>query len=359
MLFFLSKGYFFSRTPDQASNRQPQARRSDAAGAGVVQVECSCRGTGNCLREIDATLENLIPIILLHEADEQKGGAPLAQLQSDCPDDRSSATNRRAMIFTPTRPVIPWHRAREFKLVTLKMIVSAMLRQQGRTRHEIREERAAHEQNLTNIRASVNLQRGSSRCSAAASSSLSLTPSFLRRKSSEGTAVGPAASAEISATAVAAMGQHGCGETAFDTSAPPKFDPSMTPKSPRNRFASCTLPSMRNTAGGVAPGVAVGPKTVVHGDLRRASTASSTADKARRRSSVPEEPEEPPLGSDLYVPGEAILHGSSSAASRKLGSWRGGSRLHQPVPVVSVSGLRPQMDGYPPRLHFPCDTLDR
>ena len=92
MLFFLSKGYFFSR---------------------------------NCRKEIEATLAHRSPIILLHEADINRGGLPLAQCQADCPDAWLTS------IFAPRRPVIPWMRIKEFKLVSLKMIVSSMLHHQS------------------------------------------------------------------------------------------------------------------------------------------------------------------------------------------------------------------------------------
>ena len=52
MLIFLSKGYFFS---------------------------------GNCKKEIQATLKTGNPIILLHETDPNRGGASIDQLTRDCP----------------------------------------------------------------------------------------------------------------------------------------------------------------------------------------------------------------------------------------------------------------------------------
>ena len=88
MLFFLSRGYFFS---------------------------------ANCKKEIKATLDNRNPIILLHEVDPNRGGMALEQVKADCPDDW------RDGIFSGDRPVIQWHRIRDFKLESLKMIVSSML----------------------------------------------------------------------------------------------------------------------------------------------------------------------------------------------------------------------------------------
>ena len=88
MLIFLSKGYFFS---------------------------------GNCKKEIIATLKVGNPIILLHETDPMRGGASVEQLTKDCPDEMVGG------IFGQQLPIIPWLRVKEYKLISLKMIVSSML----------------------------------------------------------------------------------------------------------------------------------------------------------------------------------------------------------------------------------------
>ena len=64
--------------------------------------------------------------MLLHETDSNRGGAPMDQMLADCPDDW------REEIFVSRRPVIPWLRVKEFKIVTLKMIVSSMLLHQSK-----------------------------------------------------------------------------------------------------------------------------------------------------------------------------------------------------------------------------------
>jgi hypothetical protein len=64
--------------------------------------------------------------MLLHETDPARGGAPIEQLQADCPDDW------RSDIFVPYRPIIPWLRVKDFKVVSLKMIVSSMLQHQSK-----------------------------------------------------------------------------------------------------------------------------------------------------------------------------------------------------------------------------------
>ena len=64
------------------------------------------------------------PIILLHEADTKRGGAPLAQLRGECPEDL------RDPVFLDgdgQREVILWLRVQAFQLVSLKKIASALL----------------------------------------------------------------------------------------------------------------------------------------------------------------------------------------------------------------------------------------
>ena len=95
MLFFLSKGYFAS---------------------------------GNCKKEITFTLANENPIILLHETDPDRGGVPISQIHADC--DAASQGEWLDRIFVPRRPVIPFHRVKEFKIISLKMIVASLLQHQ-------------------------------------------------------------------------------------------------------------------------------------------------------------------------------------------------------------------------------------
>jgi len=88
MLFFLSKKYFGSR---------------------------------NCLREIQASLSHSKPIVLVHEQQEDKGGAPLEALKAECRTDEM-----RAAIFSGHTP-IAWHRISHFQNLTLKLIATKML----------------------------------------------------------------------------------------------------------------------------------------------------------------------------------------------------------------------------------------
>jgi hypothetical protein len=96
VLVFLSRGYFFSH---------------------------------NCKRELAATIQFQKPIILLHEADTHRGGAPLAQLMQECFDDPRTR-QYRDHIFE-NREVILWLRVKEFQLISLKKIVLALLQDSG------------------------------------------------------------------------------------------------------------------------------------------------------------------------------------------------------------------------------------
>ena len=89
IMFFLSKGYFLSR---------------------------------NCLREVVATIEKKKPIVLVHEADPDKGGAPLEVLSTkECPPDL------RPHVFPERREVTVWHRIADFQLVSLLEIACGMM----------------------------------------------------------------------------------------------------------------------------------------------------------------------------------------------------------------------------------------
>jgi hypothetical protein len=89
MLFFLSKGYMQSR---------------------------------NCLREIRVSLALKKPIILVHEADEARGGAPLRYfMDQECSPDLHDAIFR-------DREVTEWHRIKAFQMASLKAICVHVLR---------------------------------------------------------------------------------------------------------------------------------------------------------------------------------------------------------------------------------------
>ena len=70
----------------------------------------------NCLREVRAALETGKPLVLVHEADPDKGGGTLAKLRSECPEELQAA------IFDAGWPMVVWHRIEAFQHVSLKVI---------------------------------------------------------------------------------------------------------------------------------------------------------------------------------------------------------------------------------------------
>ncbi|EOD11084.1 hypothetical protein EMIHUDRAFT_214887 [Emiliania huxleyi CCMP1516] len=79
----------------------------------------------NCLREIRAALEMGKPLVLVHEADPNKGGGTLAELRSECPE----VEELQAAIFEAGWPMVVWHRIEDFQHVSLKVIAEALLLQ--------------------------------------------------------------------------------------------------------------------------------------------------------------------------------------------------------------------------------------
>ena len=89
MLVFLSKGYFHS---------------------------------ANCRRELTcATRQEKLALVLVHEADESKGGALLDTLRNDCTSQQCDTQ----AIFCGDREIITWHRVAAFQLLSLKRIAQA------------------------------------------------------------------------------------------------------------------------------------------------------------------------------------------------------------------------------------------
>ena len=88
MLFFLSKHYFTSR---------------------------------NCLREVKATIDEKLPLVLVHEQQEEKGGGPLEMMRAECRKEM------RPYVFDERAP-ITWHRISHYQNLTLKLIATEMLR---------------------------------------------------------------------------------------------------------------------------------------------------------------------------------------------------------------------------------------
>jgi hypothetical protein len=64
-----------------------------------------------------------LPLILLHDGDPKKHGAPLAELHAVC------AEEHRSYVFGEgdARPVIPWHRVGAYQLISLKQVAVKLL----------------------------------------------------------------------------------------------------------------------------------------------------------------------------------------------------------------------------------------
>jgi len=87
ILIFLSRGYFKSR---------------------------------NCLREARSSMEKQKPLVLVHEADGNKGGLSMEDVRQDCPADLAD-------FVLSDRAPIRWHRVKEYQSVCLKQIALATL----------------------------------------------------------------------------------------------------------------------------------------------------------------------------------------------------------------------------------------
>ena len=125
ILFFLSCGYFRSK----ARSRRP-VPRSGSSGSQRTRVCCAPRHSPrltarllachqNCLREIRSSLEQSKPIVLVQEADPDKGGGTLQALRGECPDDLQQDIFEQGWTHTV------WMRIEEYQRVSLKTIAEA------------------------------------------------------------------------------------------------------------------------------------------------------------------------------------------------------------------------------------------
>ena len=109
VLFFLSQGYFRSKArlflpPRLLPHSGLTSRLSRAQ---------------TCLREVRSSLEKDKPLVLVQEADPEKGGGTLQALRDECPEDLQPA------IFDNDWPLTIWYRIDEFQLISLKIIAEA------------------------------------------------------------------------------------------------------------------------------------------------------------------------------------------------------------------------------------------
>ena len=89
ILIFLSKGYFFS---------------------------------ANCIRELKQSWRRKKELCPVHEVTASHGGEPLERLAEQCPEQY-----RDWLFEEHSRRIVPWHRIKDFQLVTLKLIAASML----------------------------------------------------------------------------------------------------------------------------------------------------------------------------------------------------------------------------------------
>ena len=68
----------------------------------------------NRLRELRTARENRLPLILVHDTELQKNGAPLDELKSACPAELHDYVFGQAQ--GEARQIIPWHRVTEFQV---------------------------------------------------------------------------------------------------------------------------------------------------------------------------------------------------------------------------------------------------
>jgi len=126
ILFFLSRGYFRS----QARSRRRPVPPSGSFGSQRTRVCCNPRHSPrltarllachqNCLREIRSSLEQSKPLVLVQEADPDKGGGTLQALRGECPDDLQQDIFEQGWTHTV------WMRIEEYQRVSLKTIAEA------------------------------------------------------------------------------------------------------------------------------------------------------------------------------------------------------------------------------------------
>ena len=62
----------------------------------------------NCLREVEATVDKIKPLMLTHEVEVPKGGGPLEEIKAELDDDRL-----KEAVFSEGRQITIWYRIAE------------------------------------------------------------------------------------------------------------------------------------------------------------------------------------------------------------------------------------------------------
>lgn len=86
----------------------------------------------NCHREVVATFVQHKSMVMVHEPDAARGGAPLLTLRAEFMkhvphDDPATAAAHATAIFDEPDNLIPWYRASDFQLHSLRLIAERML----------------------------------------------------------------------------------------------------------------------------------------------------------------------------------------------------------------------------------------
>ena len=113
---FASKGYFKSIS---ANTRYIYAHLAPPSHTSHAMRPLPHPLASDCLREVNCTVAKAKPIVLVH--DNVRGGATLDFIRNEeCPEEL------RDPIFR-NRRIIGWHRARDFQLVSLKLLAEQLL----------------------------------------------------------------------------------------------------------------------------------------------------------------------------------------------------------------------------------------
>ena len=91
----------------------------EASGVVMIFVSQGYFKSPNCLREVRCAVTKGKPLSLVH--DPVRGGASLEGIKAECPIEM------RGDMFSPHRPVITFHRIKDFQMVSLRLLAEDLL----------------------------------------------------------------------------------------------------------------------------------------------------------------------------------------------------------------------------------------
>jgi len=91
----------------------------EASGVVMIFVSQGYFKSPNCLREVRCAVTKGKPLSLVH--DPVRGGASLEAIEAECPIEM------RGDMFSPHRPVITFHRIKDFQMVSLRLLAEDLL----------------------------------------------------------------------------------------------------------------------------------------------------------------------------------------------------------------------------------------